>query len=256
MVIIFAKLQHDTANGNENYIMILSRPIKSCEMCKLYYSSTSCAAASFIAAFTAGVQFDCEQVDLITHLTASGVDFHTINPKGNVPCMEFVCGVKLNESLATLNFIADQAGPGLLAPEKGTLKWYALQNILSHIATQLHPNLGQLYDLVEQNSSLEAVKVYLTSEVKNELKFLEHQIITTTTPDQQFLMGDSFTIADSYLYIVLSWLKFVNISLRDYPRVDAYFRGVRSMECVAEAELRMAAQPTTVLGEEDIVRWK
>jgi glutathione S-transferase len=222
-------------------------------MCKLYYSSTSCAAASFIAAFKSGVQLDCEQVELMTHLTASGVDFYTINPKGNVPCMEFVCGVKLNESLAILNFIVDQAPPGSLAPDKGTSDWYTLQNILSVIVTQLHSNLGQLYDLVEQNSPLKEVKDYLVSEVQKELKYVENHVISQC---QRFLVGNSFTVADSYLCIVLSWLKFVGIPLSEYPRVDAYFRGVRSMDCVVDAELRMAVQPTTVLDEEEVSRDK
>ena len=52
---------------------------------KLYYTPTSCGAASFLAASIGGLQFDSEVVDLPTHKTKSGTDFYTINPKGNVP---------------------------------------------------------------------------------------------------------------------------------------------------------------------------
>lgn len=77
-------------------------------MTKLYYTSTSCGASSFIAAFVAGIHIDCEQVDLKTHLTASGANYYTINPKGNVPCLVLDDGTVLNEGAATLQFIADQ----------------------------------------------------------------------------------------------------------------------------------------------------
>jgi glutathione S-transferase len=77
-------------------------------MTKLYYTSTSCGAASFIAAFVAGVHIAVETVDLQTHLTASGADFYKINPKGNVPALVLDDGTVLNEGAAVLQYIADQ----------------------------------------------------------------------------------------------------------------------------------------------------
>ena len=78
-------------------------------MTKLYYTPTSCGAASFIAAHAAGVHIDCEQMDIGTHKTASGVDFYSINPKGNVPALVLDDGTVLNEGAAILQWIADQA---------------------------------------------------------------------------------------------------------------------------------------------------
>ncbi len=77
-------------------------------MTKLFYTATSCGVASFIAAFTANLNIQTEQVDLQTHLTASGVDFYTINPKGNVPALVLDDGTVLNENSAVLQYIADQ----------------------------------------------------------------------------------------------------------------------------------------------------
>jgi hypothetical protein len=76
-------------------------------MPKLYYTATSCGAASFIAAFTAGVKLETEQVDLKSHKTVSGVDYYTINPKGNVPALILDDGTILNENPAVLLYIAD-----------------------------------------------------------------------------------------------------------------------------------------------------
>jgi glutathione S-transferase len=48
---------------------------------KLYYTPTSCGAASFIVAHALGLNIPCETVDLATHKTASGADYYAINPK-------------------------------------------------------------------------------------------------------------------------------------------------------------------------------
>jgi len=77
-------------------------------MPKLYYTSTSCGAASFIAAFAAGVNLETEQVDIGTHKTTSGKDYYAINPKGNVPALVLEDGTVLNEGAAVLQYIADQ----------------------------------------------------------------------------------------------------------------------------------------------------
>lgn len=77
-------------------------------MTKLYYTSTSCGAASFIAAVAAGIHIDAEVVDIGTHKTASGEDYYKINPKGNVPCLVLDDGTVLNEGAAVLQWIADQ----------------------------------------------------------------------------------------------------------------------------------------------------
>ena len=76
---------------------------------KLFYTPTSCGAASFITAFAGklpGIQ--TEQVDLSTHKTASGADFYEINPKGNVPALVLDNGTLLNENVAVLQYLADQ----------------------------------------------------------------------------------------------------------------------------------------------------
>jgi len=77
-------------------------------MPKLYYTSTSCGAASFIAAFAAGVNLETEQVDIGTHKTNSGKDYYAINPKGNVPALVLEDGTVLNENAAVLQYIADE----------------------------------------------------------------------------------------------------------------------------------------------------
>ena len=76
-------------------------------MPKLYYTPVSCGAASFIAAFTAGLNLQTEQVNLKDHVTSSGQNFFEVNPKGNVPALVLDDVTLLNEGASVLQFIAD-----------------------------------------------------------------------------------------------------------------------------------------------------
>ncbi len=206
-------------------------------MTKLYYTPTSCGAASFIAAFSAGVQLDAEQVDLRTHKTTSGADYYAINPKGNVPGLVLQDGTVLNEGAAVLQWIADQA-PGKVAPEHGTTGRYLVQNTLNYIASEVHPSIGGLF---APNS--DEVKAYIKSRAAVKLAYLENTLIG----NNNFVVGDSFTIADSYLYIVLSWTGYVGIDLTPFPKVKAYFERIGGLENVKAAHARIATNPATVL---------
>ena len=206
-------------------------------MTKLYYTPTSCGAASFIAALTAGVNLQTEQVDLSTHKTSSGADFYAINPKGNVPALVLDDGTVLNEGAAVLQWIADQA-PGKVAPQNGSSARYLVQNALNYIASEVHPNIGGLFF-----PNADHIKDFIKTKGHAKLTYLENTFIA----DKHFLVGDSFTIADSYLYIVLSWAPYVGVDLAPFPKVKAYFDRIGGLENVKAAHARMATNPSSVL---------
>ena len=105
---------------------------------KLYYTPTSCGAASFLTATLGGLEFDSEVVDLRTHKTKSGADFYAINPKGNVPTIAFPDGSILNEYVAALT-------GKYLNSAKTTLKDTGLE--LGEIRRTEHAEHGENYVL-------------------------------------------------------------------------------------------------------------
>jgi glutathione S-transferase len=206
-------------------------------MTKLYYTTTSCGAASFIVAHTAGVNIQTEQVDLGTHKTSSGADYYTINPKGNVPGLVLDDGTLLNEGSAVLQWIADQA-PGSVAPTNGSVGRYHVQNALNYIASEVHPSIGGLF-----YPNTDEIKDHIKSKAAAKLTYLNDTYIA----NKKFVVGDSFTIADSYLYIVLSWAPYVGVDLTPYPKVKAYFDGIAALPNVQAAHQRMATNPSSIL---------
>lgn len=209
-------------------------------MPKLYYTPTSCGAANFIAAFKAGLKFDSEQVNLQTHLTASGVDFYTVNPNGNVPTLVLDDGTVLSENSAVLQYIADQAPASGLAPPAGTLARYQLINELSFIATELHQGVTRLF----RPNSPEVTAANLEV-AKQRLAKGEKHVAARLAAGKQFLLGDNFTVADSYLFIILSWFPYLKLSYDDYPALGAFYKGIAALDFVQAAQARIATSPAT-----------
>ena len=186
--------------------------------------------------FTAGITLQSEQVNIQTHKTASDADFYSINPKGNVPALVLDDGTLLNENAAVLQYIADLK-PGSIAPLNDTIDRVILQNILSYLSSEVHPSIGGLF-----NPTLgDETKQFIRSNAAKKLSYIEAHLLA----DKSFLLADSFSIVDSYLYIILSWTKYVAIDLSPYPKVSAYFDRIAALPNVKAAHDRITTYPST-----------
>ncbi len=199
---------------------------------KLYYTPTSCGAASFLTATIGGLEFDCEVVDLRAHKTKSGADFYAINPKGNVPTLVFDDGAILNENVATLTYLADTGNAGL-APKEGTFARYQYLNNLAFVASELHKAYSTLFNPTLSDDAREAAKTLVGKKVEHLLKILDGG-------KKRYLAGDSLTAADIYAHVVLGWSGFLGVTLP--AAAQAYLDGIKADERVAKAATALAAK--------------
>jgi glutathione S-transferase len=205
-------------------------------MPKLFFTPTSCGAASFIAAHKSkliGSKIDAYVVDLRTHTIITGdkkgEDFYKYNPKGNVPTIILDDGTVLNENAASLQWIADQTTD--LAPANGSHARYVLQSKLSYASSELHATVGGLFNPTISSD----VKDYLHQKYKTKLEFLNKDL-----EGKVFWVGNSFTVADSYLYIILSWSGYLQVDLSPFANVKKYFDHIASLDFVKAAHAEMA----------------
>jgi len=205
---------------------------------KLYYTSTSCGAANFIAAHTAGLNIQCEQVDIREHKTTSGADFYAINPKGNVPTIVLADGTVLNENIATLLWIADQK-PDTVAPPVQTKERYELLNALSYVATEIHQGVGVHFAPTHND----ATKAFFKPIVTKRLGYVENHLVK----GKDFVVGNKFSVVDSYLYIILTWTAYVQIDLAPYPNIRTWMDKIKELPNVKAAQARMQSNPSTVV---------
>lgn len=169
-------------------------------------------------------------------MTASGTDFYKINKKGNVPALVLENGTVLNENAAVLQWIADRK-PGTIAPAPLTTERYSLINTLNYIASEVHPNIASLFDTTKHFH----VREHITANAYRRLAYLDNELKATP-----FLTGATPTIADYYLYIVLSWTSQVGIAMDDYKHLRAFSTRMSELEAVKFATARMATSPATI----------
>ena len=193
---------------------------------KLYYSPGACSLSPHIVMREAGIPVQLVKVDLAAKKTEDGTDFRTINGKGYVPTLELPDGQRLTEGPAIVQYLADQAPTRGLAPAAGTIERYRLQEWLNFISTELHKQFSPLFDPACE-SSLKARQI---ERIGNRLDWITKQL-----GNREYLMGSHFTVADAYLFTVLSWCGHLGIDLAKWPALSAYVARVRERPQVREA---------------------
>lgn len=61
--------------------------------------------------------------------------------------------------------------------------------------------------------------------------------------DKSFLVGNKFSIADSYLYIMLSWSGYVGLDMTPFPQLRKYAASIGRLPYVIKAHTAMATNP-------------
>jgi glutathione S-transferase len=193
---------------------------------KLYYLKGACSLASYISLCEGGLKFETASIDLESKKTSDGEDFNAINPKGYAPALRLDNGEVLTENVAVLQYIADQAPAAKLAPPAGTLQRYRLVEWLGYINSEVHKTVSPLF----YPSATEEVKQYARANLTRRVNWLEREIGTRT-----FLMGEQFTVADAYLFVVFGWFSHVGIDTSVWPNLKRYHERIAARPHVQEA---------------------
>jgi glutathione S-transferase len=197
---------------------------------KLFYTPGTCSHAPHILLREAGLGFTLEKVDLATKKTESGADFTAINPNGYVPALQLDSGEILTEGPAIDQYIADLVPAKGLAPANGTPARYKLQSWLNFISTELHKQFGPLFN----KATPDEYKKMLLDKIKGRF-----DTINAHLAKQSFLLGDSFSAPDAYLYTVVNWAKYFDIGLDTWPALKSFMERVAarpSAQAAAKAE--------------------
>lgn len=179
---------------------------------KLYYAPGACSLASHIVLQELGQPFSIEKVDLRAKTTETGADFSAVNPKGSVPALDTGEGV-LTEGAAILQFVADRAGRTDLAPAAGSMARARLQEALSFIATEVHKAYSPLFRPDISDAARTEVKAIIARRLG--------QLETSLADGRDYLLGDSFSLADAYAFTVTNWSGKMGVDLTAFPKLEA-----------------------------------
>lgn len=194
---------------------------------KLFYAPGACSLSPHIVLRELDLPFALEAVDLKSRTTAAGTDFTAINPKGYVPALQLEDGEVLTEGAAIVQYLADRYAPGTLAPVAGTVERARLNGHLNFISAEVHKAFGPLFDPALASEAR-------TASIANLGRKLD--VVQGTLADgRPFLTGQDFTVADAYLFVVLSWAPHLGVDLARWPRLAEFSHRVSARPAVQAA---------------------
>jgi glutathione S-transferase len=192
---------------------------------KLYYSPGACSLSPHIALLEAGLPHDLVKVDLRAKKLENGDDYLKVNPKGQVPALQLDSGEIVTEGPVIVQMIADRVGKDL-APARDSTERYKLLEWLNFITAELHKNFGPIFSPVLADDA----KAFFTDRVMGKFKYIDSQL-----GGRDYLMGKQFTVADGYLFTMLSWADRMKFDLSAMPDLLAYKARVAARPKVQEA---------------------
>ena len=192
---------------------------------KLYYTPGACSQAPHIVIHELGLPYEAVKVDLVKHTLPDGSDYRAINPKGYVPTLELDDGTRITEANVILQYLAEQK-PGRVAATFGSMERWKLMEWLAFIATEVHKGFGPLW-----NPKTPAdVRERTVQALNNRFGYL-----AKTLEKQPFLMGNEFSIADAYLFVILNWSGMHNVDLSPWPALQQFQGRVAARPAVQAA---------------------
>lgn len=193
---------------------------------KLYYSKGACSLAPRIIINELRVNCDFEAVNLKTKQTETGIDFLKINPKGSVPVLMTDEKDILTENAVIQQYLADKYKAEQLLPNIGDFNRYRTLAWLNFISTELHKTCSVFF-----NASI-------PQDIKDTIfKPLFHKKLDLVEKNLQnkFLLGNQFTLPDSYLFVILFWLPKFNIDIKSWPSLANYFNELKRRNSIQQA---------------------
>ena len=180
---------------------------------KLYYSPGTIAIAAAITLEESGLDYTAARVDFSKGEQFSAT-YTAINPKGRVPALE-TGGTVLTETGAILEFIASHA-PGLMP--KDPIQAAKARSVMFYLASTMHVNhahklRGARWANAESSWADMTAKVPETMVAS--AAFIEAECI-----DGPYVLGDTFCIADAYLFVVCTWLKGDGVNPAQFPKLQ------------------------------------
>lgn len=183
---------------------------------KLYYSPGACSLAVRIIINELGLPAEFEKVDLRSKKTETGADFLAVNIKGAVPTIALDDGSTLTENTVILQYLADSSKAYALLPAVGDFARYRVLIWVNYITTELHKTFGLLFNPNMPQNVKDEIVVPL---ILDKFRYVDNHLKKSS-----YLSGDTFSLPDAYLFVILRWAHYFKIDLTEYTALVSYFK--------------------------------
>jgi glutathione S-transferase len=200
-------------------------------MLKLYFAPGTCALASHITLAEAGADYSTERVDFKTNQQNSP-EYLKINPKGRVPALVTDQGI-LTETPAMLAFIAQSFPLAKLAPLDDAYTFAQVQSFNSYLCSSVH--VAHAHKMrgarwATDENSFADMKRMIPKTVGASFTLIERDMLKGP-----WVMGETYTVCDPYLFTLAGWLEGDGVDLSTLPKVADHRKRMADRPAVQKA---------------------
>ncbi|MGL6336831.1 glutathione S-transferase family protein [Aeromonas jandaei] len=197
----------------------------------LFFAPGSCAVAVQIALLETGAPFTARQLNLAAGEQRSP-EYLAINPKGRVPALITEQGT-LTETPALLLYVAQRFPDAKLAPLDNPFLLARMQEVNSFLASTVHVShahgrRGSRW--ADDEQAIAAMQQKVASNMRDGFAQIEQHYLAGP-----WVLGEQFSLADIYLFVVASWLKSDGVEISEFPKVADHYRRMLTRPAVTKA---------------------
>jgi glutathione S-transferase len=184
-------------------------------MIKLYYAPHTCALASHIALEDAGAKYETVRLSFAKEEQRKP-EYLAINPKGRAPAMVTDRGI-LTETPAILAFIAQSFPKAGLAPLDDPFLFAEAQAFNSYLCSTLHvahAHRMRGYRWADDPAAIAAMQKKVPESVAACFQLIEDKMFKGP-----WVMGETYTICDPYLFTIAQWMEQDSVDPSQFPKI-------------------------------------
>ncbi len=184
---------------------------------QLYYAPRTISVAVAIALEEAGLDYEAIRLDFAEGEQTKPA-YKQINPKGRVPALVVDGGI-LTETGALLDYIAAVAPKAELVPDDPIMA-ARMREVMYYLASTMHVNHAHKIRgprWADKKASWKDMKDKVPQTMTASCDY-----ISSNGLRGPFVLGDQFSLADAYLYVVCSWLEGDGVDVSAFPKILAF----------------------------------
>ena len=200
-------------------------------MLRFYYAPGTCALATHIALAESGAAYETVRLDFGA-ADQRKPDYLKLNPKGRVPLLVTDRG-PLSETPAILAFIAQSVPAARLAPLDDAFAFARVQAFNSYLCSTVHvAHAHRLrgYRWADDPAAIAAMQRAVPRSVGECFELIERDML-----QGPWVMGESYTICDPYLFTLSGWLAGDGVDPARFPKVQDHRRRMALRPAVERA---------------------
>jgi glutathione S-transferase len=151
-------------------------------------------------------------------------EMERLNPLGQTPVLVHDQNQVLTQNVAVLEYIADKKPAAKLLPAVGTSERYDAMAWLAFVTSELHKTFATLFSLqgISEKAEVQAeVRKWATQSLDKYFAYVDKHLA-----GKQFMIGNNFTVVDSYLFVVTSWHKWTGVKIDHHKNLSTYLTNI------------------------------